>query len=130
MTIGTAVTALRPTIEKLAEFAALKRDWDSYGGLPASPRAVSGATELLILLADRLAHLPPEAIIPYTVAPIADGGIQLEWHGREREIEVDIGPSGALGYLVIEGQGDQRRFHEQSDVSLESALSQIDSALA
>lgn len=122
MSISAAVATLRPTIERLAEFAALGPDWDSYGGLPTSPRAVSAATELLILVADRLAHRDPPSILPYAVAPIADGGVQVEWRGPRHEIEVEIGSGGGVGYLLIEQQGQDRRFDERSDVSMQRLL--------
>lgn len=131
MSISAAVSTLRPTLEQLAGFAALPPDWDSYGGVPSSPRAVSTATELLVLVADRLAHREPSAIVPYAVAPIADGGVQIEWHGprQEIEIEIEVGPNGRLNYLLIEGRGEQRRFDEGSNVPLKRALDLVATVL-
>ena len=122
MSISAAVTALRPTIERLAEFAALSSNWDSYGGLPASPRAVSAATELLVLLADYLPDLDPERLVPFAVAPIADGGVQLEWRRQRHDLEVEIAPGGELGYLLIERLGDRREFREESNVLAREVL--------
>lgn len=125
MSISAAVVTLRPTIERLAEFAALSPGWDSYDGLPSTPRAVSTATELLVLLADHLPSLQPDRMVPFAVTPIADGGVQLEWRGSRQQIEVEVGPTGELGYLSIEGRGAERRFEEQSDISIDRVLDLI-----
>ena len=122
MSISAAVATLRPSIERLAEFAALSPNWDSYGGLPSTPRAVSTATELLVLLADHLPNLNPDRLVPYAVAPISDGGVQLEWRGPQLEIEVELGPLGRLGYLLIDRRGAERRFDERSDVPTQHVL--------
>lgn len=129
MSISAAVSTLRPTIEQLAGFAALEPDWDSYGGLPSSPRAISAATELLVLVADRFTKRVPSMIVPYAVAPSAGGGVQVEWRGPGQEIEVEVGPDGRLSYLQVEGEGDQRRYGEHGDVPLQQALAAIAAVL-
>jgi hypothetical protein len=121
MSLTSAVVALRPTLERLAGFAALGRNWDSYGGLPSAPRAISTATELLVLLADHLPELEPTRIVPYAVVPVADGGVQLEWRGRRSEVEVEVGPGGAIDWLLIDRDAEQDRYSEQHDVEIQNA---------
>jgi hypothetical protein len=66
--------------ERLAELAALKPNWDSYGG-----RQI---TETAIKTAELLCEEPPQ------ITPCSDGGLQLEWHDRSINFEFRIAPDG------------------------------------
>ena len=56
--------------------------------------------------------------MPYHIAPLADGGILLEWgtRGGGDELAVDIGAEGEFGYLLITGTGESRTFDERDGV--------------
>lgn len=119
---GTAVQAhadvlLRPARERLAQISRLEADWDSYGSEPPSTTAVSRAITLLESVEESLAGLLGEQIRPYAIAPVADGGVQLEWRGGDRALEVEVGPDGDFGYLSIVEDGDARSFQEEDHVS-------------
>jgi hypothetical protein len=105
--------AFKTTLQELFGLAALEENWDSYGGRPVSPRAVSAA----VAIAGLVSYLAPDAE-PLAVAPLASGGVQLTWtNGRGGEIEVDVSPDGTLGYLLVEGSGDSTRYTEQDTVA-------------
>jgi hypothetical protein len=61
-------------------------------------------------------------MVPYAVAPVSDGGVQLEWRSSPLEIEVEVGPLGELGYLLIDGRVAERRFEEQGNVPTQPVL--------
>jgi hypothetical protein len=113
---------MQPALRRLADLAGLPEDWDSYGASPPSARAISTAYNLLFALEDRFGPSIGEQLQPYAVAPLASGGVQLQWRGLQREIEVDIDPTGRLGYLLIEGESAARTFSEADDVVLPTLL--------
>lgn len=124
---GTAAQAhsdvlLRPARERLAQISRLEADWDSYGAEPPSTTAVSRAIALLESVEESLAGLLGEQIRPYAIAPVADGGVQLEWRGLTKTLEVEIGPDGDLGYLLLEGVEPNRTFTEADEVTSSEVL--------
>jgi hypothetical protein len=121
-TRAEAEASLEPTLDRLARLAELGSDWDSYGGAPPSGQALATARELLFAVAERCGELVGERVRPYAVAPIADGGVQLEWRGAHRELELEIGPGGDVGYLLVERHGGERQFEEGDDLSWPKAL--------
>lgn len=60
-------------LARLAELEGLSPNWDGYGGRPVTRRHANRAMTFLgrIMRDD----LPPPEIVP-----LADGGVQLEWH--------------------------------------------------
>ena len=105
--------AFRSTLRDLFALAALHEDWDSYGGRPVEPRAVSTA----ITVAGLVSYLAPDTE-PVAVAPLASGGVHLTWaNDGGNEIEVDVSPEGSLGFLLIEGPAGNHTYFEEGDVS-------------
>lgn len=121
--------SLAPIFERLKELAQLKVDWDSYGAEPVSSVALVAAFELLDAVKERLCRKVREPL-PQFIAPLADGGLQLEWSRQQDDIEVEIDPNGDLGYVLIEGQGTNRKFKEQHQVSLNEVLNLLSQFLS
>lgn len=94
--------------QEIDVLARLEPNWDSYGGVPPSGVAISSAHGVLIALASALAEDCAASLAPWTIAPIHNGGLQLDWRGPAGTVEVEIGPDGALSYL-IEGEGGEMR---------------------
>ena len=117
---GSAI--LRPAFARLDELAKLERDWDSYGALPLTSTALDHAAEILRNAAKRFGEHLSERVAPYTVMPIADGGVSLEWRGANSDLQLDVGPSGALSYLLIDRRESERRFEEGYDLTDREAL--------
>gem|GEM_PF-4541779 len=45
---------------------------------------------------------------PYHIAPMPNGGLQIEWRRQLRSIELWIDPEGTFSALVDDGAGDVR----------------------
>ncbi len=113
---------LEPTFERLVHLAELGPDWDSYGGAPPTAIAIARAGLLILTVARRFCASSRAPIEPFAVMPIADGGVQLEWRGATEDLELDIGPDGVIGYLLIDRRQDERRFEEGEGLSSSEAL--------
>jgi hypothetical protein len=118
----TARITVQPALDRLAQLAQLGPDWDSYGGVPPSAEAIATARQLVLGAGELLADTVGQRALPYAVAPLADGCVQLTWRGRFDEIEVEIGPRDSIGYLLIRRQGDDETFDEGERVSASKAL--------
>jgi len=82
---------LRPVIERLKDIIVLPADWDSYGAHPARRENVEGALHALATV------MSEESEIPWIV-PLPSGGIQLEWHGDDSDIEIALdGAASSIG---------------------------------
>ena len=78
---------LLPTLNSLCEILALPANWDSYGARPIELKAAASALECL----DRV--MRRDTIAP-TAVPTVLGGIQLEWHTRGINLEIEVSPQG------------------------------------
>lgn len=107
-------------LEQVNAIAALPDDWDSYGASRIAPAAVHVARALL----NELASLPrARALLPFHVAPIPTGGIQLEWKRLD----------GSALELWIGGQADIDAVFDRPDVEpriVEKHLTRLASAVA
>jgi hypothetical protein len=113
---------LLPTLKRLAQLEALEPDWDTYGALPMTGTALAFADATVRKVVDLYGAALGERVAPYTVMPIADGGVSIEWRGPSANLELDIGPSGVLSYLLIEQRDGGQQFEEASDLSDRQAL--------
>lgn len=106
---------------RLNEFAMLPSGWDTYDAKPIAAIAIHEARQLLAAVARRCAN-QTDAAIPFFLAPLPYGGIQIEWRRPNKEIEVEIGPDGRFGYLRTTGEGEHRTFEERDNVSADQIL--------
>lgn len=109
--------------QRLTEFHALPGDWDSYGAPPISNRAIDAARQLLLRLPRRLGEIGDAG--PYAVAPLASGGIQLEWRGNRRALEIEIDADGRLSSLLAEDHETGRTYNERDPLSAHQAVDLI-----
>lgn len=85
-------------IERLAHLLRLEEGWDGYGGRPTE----RGAVKMALLAVITLLTLVPD--VPF-IAPLVDGGLQLEW---ESGLILIIPPSGThIEYLIDDGPGNE-----------------------
>ena len=106
------MTPLRRTVDRLAEYARLPADWDSYGSPPVSGVALIEACRLIVGAAERFGGRAGARIAPYHVAPIPGGGVLLEWRGHGVDLEVHVGSDGAIGWLLAEQRDGEERYRE------------------
>lgn len=115
--IGRTIPPIAKTLNDLDRIAELRTDWDSYGSAPPTSMAVEKARRLVITVYQDSLLSARNPSLPFSVAPLSGGGIQLEWRSETAAIEVEIGPEGAFGYLLIKGVEPSSVCEEEDGVS-------------
>ena len=118
-TTGTTLPAA--TRERLLELTRLEPDWDSYGALPASSRAVAAAGTLI----SRVIARAGARGVPHEIMPIADGGVSLEWRYPARELGLNACPEGGWSYLLVARDEKGRHFTEGYELSDDDAVALV-----
>ena len=77
-------------IRKINGLAFLKENWDGYGGLMISSELIEKSREFIEALPDSPA---------FDVVPLSRGGIQFEFMGKNRSIELSIENISDIDYL-------------------------------
>jgi hypothetical protein len=72
-----------PVVNAIGRLLSLPPNWDSYGAPPVDPKHVDAA---LKLLADVMRDDTP----PPAVVPTSRGGVQIEWHTKGVDLEVEL----------------------------------------
>jgi hypothetical protein len=72
-----------PTILHIVNLCALRPDWDSYGARRIDPSYAAAAISFLINVMSSQTPLP-------TAVPTNRGGIQLEWHTNDIDLEIEF----------------------------------------
>ena len=125
-----ALKLLAVARERLDDVVRLQDDWNSYGAARPNLQAISVGHDLLTTLWRRLADGVSEEGVPWMIAPLADGGVQLEWRGQNGAIEVEIAPNGQLNFLVEQGERTIRRSDPNSGAPADQVLDQIIGVIA
>jgi hypothetical protein len=112
--------------KRLDELGSLENNWDSSGSEPPAVEAIIKARNLIDSVYRTLWATAGQNVIPFAIAPLSGGGIQIEWRSRRGAIEVEIGPT-TLGYLLIKGTGTDRTFLKEEGVSEARILELISS---
>lgn len=123
-------TSIAVTLQKIAGFADLEPGWDSYGGEPSSPVARAEAMRWVEIVADLFGARASDAARPFAVAPLADGGVQVEWRGPKGTVELEIAPAGEFGYLLVTDDPSTSPVEEVDDASWSDVLRTLRRALA
>ena len=90
---GATPPWLMPTIGRLAEVLKLPENWNSYRARSVDPASAAAALELLASVMQ--ANTPAPLLVP-TVR----GGLQLEWHTRGVDLEVEPLSAGRASVFV------------------------------
>ena len=80
-------------LEKLRKIAELPQGWDSYGSNPIDPSCIQKAIEVLPKLVNENTPIP-------SVVPCSDGAVQVEWHTRGMDVEIEFTPDGRIEAFV------------------------------
>ena len=87
----------RRAVYRAIELRQLPRDWNSHGAEPVSDAAFVRTVEFLS------AYLVLGVAGPVLV-PTVRGGLQLEWHRRGVDIEVEVNPDGSVSWCAEDRQ--------------------------
>lgn len=101
-------------MDRLRDLSQLSPDWDSYGADPISAGALNAVRQFLEAIAREEEVTGSsglgEVLKPFAIAPLASGGLQLEWRGPSGVLEVEAETSGEATGLLIQGKEPSRRF--------------------
>lgn len=75
--------------DALVAILALPAGWNSYAAKAIDFSAVTSAVEVLLGVMDEKTPLP-------TVVPVSSGGVLLEWHTMNADLEVRVMPNGRV----------------------------------
>jgi hypothetical protein len=77
----------------LANLSTLPDNWDGAGSPPIAPEVITKAIDVLCRFRS--------AVEPMShVSPVPGGGLQLEWHLRDRYLEIEVFPDESVEYLL------------------------------
>lgn len=96
-----APTVLSRMLDKLTELSELPNNWDGYGSPGIQPAVKVAASDLIGVLHKAGAPMPHFALV-------SGGGLQLEWRKKNRELELEILPSGEIGFLKAHESGEMQ----------------------
>lgn len=106
---------LKPLLSSLGELFALRPNWNGYGEFPIDRANALRVVEIL-----NAAGFDGPAP---SVVPLHDGGVQIEWHGGEHHIEIEVAVGEAPSAWWNDGadedewplvtSGSFRRLHER-----------------
>jgi len=105
-------TWLKETEEILRGFTTLPEGWDSYGAKFIERHAIDSAIELLRRIAQH--DTPKPAVVPTN-----RGGIQIEWHTRGVDLEIEITPHGDIRLLY---ENPQENAEEEFELGFDLKL--------
>jgi hypothetical protein len=86
-----------PTLDDLEEVLRLPPNWNSYRARPVDAQAAVAAIELLV-------ETMPDSLSRPTVIPTVRGSIQLEWHTRGIDLEIDVLANGRYAIFFEDDQ--------------------------
>ena len=93
-------------LKRACELQQLPRGWNSHGAEPVSDTAFRQTIEFLT------AYMVGDVAVPVLV-PTVRGGLQLEWHRRGVDIEVEVNPDGSVSWCA-----EDRRSGEEVETAL------------
>lgn len=101
---ATAQIELRQDLERIDSLQKLADNWNTYGGVPVTIRAAASASDVLRSLASEDERPNYTLVRPYGIAPLASGGLNLEWRGSHGEMTIEVYPDGRLGCYTVESR--------------------------
>lgn len=105
-----AALRLEAELRRLQQLAQLARGWDGADAHPLAPVAVAHAALMAYSVLTRHGDAPT------FIAPIPDGGVQVEWESDDSALELAIGPDGYKeSLLVLNRNSGTREVHEYGE---------------
>lgn len=123
-TIELRVRPFAPMLAKLEAITSLPLDWDSYGAVRITSAATATARAILSDLSLRAAAFGASTLVPFSMAPVATGGINIEWRRSDDALELWIGADGRIE-LVHDQRHNVPRFQERALAHIPAAISEV-----
>lgn len=102
VTAGGEQDPLRPFYayaeRQLDQILALPDGWDGRRGVAISETAVETAVRVVASILDARSALPQ-------FFPLPDGGVQVEWHLADNDIEIEVDGLGDAHVLAMDAEG-------------------------
>jgi hypothetical protein len=95
--------------------------WDTYDAERITDQAICVAKHVTSEIISRVGRYMGSKAKPFDVAPLADGGLDVEWRGMDARVEIDFGPDGEIGFLLKRREGDAWRYEEDDDIDIDRA---------
>jgi hypothetical protein len=123
MTASTHSTpAAEVTLRALGRLLALTPGWDSYGALPVDPACALAAWHLLTAILREDSPAP-------AVVPTVRGGVQLEWHVKGVDLEIEVG-AARLYHVAFEDNATGEAWEKELPSSQVGELATLGSRLS
>ena len=84
-----APTWVLDALNTFQELLELPPNWNGYGGRPVTGVAVVEALKVLAAFASNVEEAP-------AIVPTGRGGLQIEWHMNDLDLEISISPNGRI----------------------------------
>lgn len=107
-------------VGRLEHLVNLAAGWNGYGSPSIDPDVARAALKVLVSL-DRGEDLLP------SIVPTQQGGLQLEWHYGDVDLELEINRDGSVELWYLDEATDTER--EDSLTSVEDAIPELDAFL-
>lgn len=86
-------------LDKLSTISRLPQGWDDMRAKEITYVVLSTALRIVSFLATHPSFTPPQ------IFPLPDGGMQIEWHIDNNDLEIEIDPIGNLYVLGNNSEG-------------------------
>ena len=93
----------KPVLASLTDRWGVLPGWDSYQAKPTDP-------QLVLRLLNILSDLMQDTSLPPQITPLADGGVQAEWHHNQRDLEIVVSAADEPTYYYydqVSGQEEE-----------------------
>jgi hypothetical protein len=102
---------LTSTNKSLLAIVALNNNWDSYGANRISPKVAEATHDLLWNVMQKTTPAPQ-------VVPSANGSIQLEWHLKRIDLEIEVKSFSKFRVFFEDAQNEEPTWDGDVDVDL------------
>ena len=99
---------LKKSLEKLEEFKTLKPNWDSYGAKSINFDLISKTRDLLNSI--NMVDVPE----PF-LAPVSDGGVNIEWDTPNRYLSVKVRSEG-VRFFGVKRDEDEKKEKDSGNI--------------